>query len=337
MMTDNRVSSISPEFLNDVTDLTNLRREFGPFKGRFIWNASSKWLEQLSEVVETDPNTTEMQLQKARGVLEAFKQEGYLLDINYGLLNEDEWLQATNKAIEKGATFEFIVHPHEKKEPTSSIAWNDLFDNLADPLTQKTSWEIKGSLFEYREALTPLTLNANALYLIDPYLNPLKTPHGGLDLLLEVVSLAKNSKRCFEIHLLTTSSGLPKDFQPTESTFAVFQEQLKAEFSSKLRGGMKLMWHLLWDDSKSRSRSSDYFGMHDRFFLTDKGGLELSKGFFVRDPQNKRDEVLNIRYLEASSYKDKFERYVRRLTTTSGTQNRIGNRRIERFLVMPDA
>ena len=50
---------------------------------------------------------------------------------------------------------------------------------------------------------------------------------------------------------------------------------------------------------------------------------------------SRRDEALNIRYLEANSFKEKYERYVRRVTATTGTQNRIGNRRIERFIVTP--
>lgn len=335
MTTKSRISSISPEFPSSVADLINLRREFGPFKGRFIWQPCSAWLTQLIEAVETDPNLTEIQIQKARSIFEVLDKDGYLLDINDKQGCED-WLNATTDALANGVEFEFVIHPHNRVEPEHSVAWTDLFDALADPMTQKTSWEIKGSLFEYREALSPLTYNANAIYLIDPYFNPLKTPYGGFDLTLEVLSLAKKSKRCAQIHLITTQAGLSKEFLANDHSFTSLQRDMRTEFAHRLPNGVKLIWHLIWDDSKSHSRSADYFGMHDRYFLTDKGGLELSKGFFVRDPSNKRDEALNIRYLEASSFKEKYERYVRRVTATTGTQNRIGNRRIERFFVTPN-
>ena len=107
-MISDRLSAIDPEFAEGFRDLQDLWREFGPTKGRFIWNSPLEWIQQLEEVIETDPNISAIQLLKVREILKHLREEGYLLDAEVAE-DESEWLKQLSDAKQKGSDFEYVV------------------------------------------------------------------------------------------------------------------------------------------------------------------------------------------------------------------------------------
>jgi len=327
-MISDRLSAIDPEFPEGFRDLQDLWREFGPTKGRFIWNSPLEWIQQLEEVIETDPNISAIQLLKVREILKHLREEGYLLEAEVAE-DESEWLKQVADAKQKGSEFEYVVSQSPKARDLGSISWPECLEQLSDPANQKHNWEIKGSIHEYRNALTPLILSANAIYFIDPYLNPLASPHGGLDLLQNILPLVRQAKKCKQIHIISEN---PDKDRTDDDYFQSLERGMKSEYESRLPGNCPLTWHILWDDRQTRKNES-YFGTHDRHFLTNKGGLSFSKGFFLHP--RKRDEAFEVFYLAKANFEKKYDRYARRLTQEAGTQPKIGNRNIERLKVIP--
>lgn len=131
---------------------------------------------------------------------------------------------------------------------------------------------------------------ANFVYWVDPYFNPLEEDNH-LDFLDGILGHLKNLFcRCVAVVSCNVRNELPEDLEGEMTRF----------FSSKLRPGLSLHWHII--------RRSSGLELHDRFFITDKGAIDFGKGTTLSKTGKK---IFKVQYIDSVNHKNLIEKFVR--------------------------
>ena len=246
-----RTSLISPKFCKDFEELKQLKREFGPFKARFIYHVPNNWSKVLADW--TDDFIEPVKKASAFELIRQIKDGGYLIPDPSGQIT---WDQALERIQTQPDAFEFGVGDFVQPEPLKE--WEAVYDKIAD--TEKTGFLIKGSAKEILFFAEPLIKTAKFIYLIDPYFNPFDDPNHRE--LLEGIARHTRATKCKTLGIISYN----KDHQLPQP----LEDKIRDSLMSLIRPGMAVHWHII--------RPSYELELHDRYLLTDKGAIGLGKG-----------------------------------------------------------
>lgn len=318
-MTNTRISAIAPNYAESVRDLEDLAAEFGPFKGRFLYKAPRDWINIAIEEIETNPKLDVVSTAKLKEFKRRIESQGYLVN-PWGKVETRDWADAVASQREKGHQFEYVVKHRDSPEPDDALSWEDCFSDLRDPDHAKHQWVIQGRIAEYREAMQPLLYNASNVFLIDRFFDPLSS---GMHLLKFVLHDLKAISRCSTLNIISEKRSV--DPESAEQYFADLEQSLIAEYEGSRPKNFILKWHILWNDKRFIERDSSYFEAHDRYFLTNQGGIQLGNGFETRKA-NVNDQYF-ANYLSKPTFEKTFARF-NLVAQGVGSIGKLGSRRV---------
>lgn len=280
-MENNRASLISPKFCIDINDLKQLRREFGPANARFIAKTPPDWINEL--ITWADDISGAVEQSTVKEIIRRIKDEGYIVNSPY---EPKSWADSVSLAVTNPKAFEFSIG--EALDPDPLLSWQEAYDEIAD--SRRTGWMTNGAAKDVLQYVKPLTDTANFVYWVDPYFNPFKDDNHQDFLDGVLVHLKNLSCRCVAIVSYNAGNELPEDLEGEMTRF----------FSSKLRPGLSLHWHII--------RPSSGLELHDRFFITDKGAIDFGKGTTLSKTGKK---IFKVQYSDSVNHKNLIEKFVR--------------------------
>ena len=280
-MKEIKPSLISPRFCSDLHELIELWREFGPANARFIAKTPLEWVDELRTWADDIVGAVEQS--RAKEIIRRIKDGGYIVNSPY---ESKCWADSVSLAITNPKAFEFSIG--EALDPDPLLSWQEAYEEIAD--SRRTGWMTNGAAKDVLQYVKPLADTANFIYWVDPYFNPFKDDNH-LDFLDGVLVHLKNlSCRCVAIVSYNVGNELPYDLEGEMTRF----------FSSKLRPGLSLHWHII--------RRSSGLELHDRCFITDKGAIDFGKGTTLSKTGKK---IFKVQYSDSFNHKDLIEKFVR--------------------------
>lgn len=286
-MSSKRISAVSPNFFNQPDNISELWREFGPFNGRFIQENPSGWIEQCVEKVKSC-DFTDLQKMKMFELLNRMRIGGYVINVLGSQRPESEDFRAITSRTESIVRYEFMVDDERSQRRGKFQNWDTVVEKIYE--NRVFNWTSRGTLRNYHEAVEPLLISAKIIFMVDKYLDP--TDKKTESLLVEhILPSLRNKSKCECIHIISSiPNGRPREVGKLKS--------LMRRYSENIPKGRSIVWHILKEKS--------HIDLHDRYFVTDLGGIVLGKGFAV---SRKRKSNVTISYLSKENHAEQFTLY----------------------------
>lgn len=266
-------------FAKSWADCRKLCDDIGWDKGRLMWELPSDWRSRFAEAFK---NCNDL---KKRLVLERFaelmtpevprRRRNGVIPLPEGVPLQDEPWQTLKVKLSQSPLCSGVVTADEESTPgTFEVGL------LSDRLDQWRS-DAVGLSVKSRESLkrlvSPLLKRSREIILIDPYLDPANDPHRASDLEMYLDLQVLQDGSHFELHL---------DGKVEPRGLGNLKFNLTDKISPMLRSKQSVEC-FIWD----KSQSSGHF--HDRYILTELGGLSLGSGL-SSDPAGQRTTLSSI-------------------------------------------
>lgn len=264
-MNKSLISLVSPRFCLSARDVTDLCAEFGPHQARFIRDVPAEWFKELRKYLEENmsDNLSPIEEKRLSRALALIRRNGYLIEAD-SKREQSRIRDSFERRDNAVATdYEFVIG--DGLDPEPFIAWDDVYDDIR--LSRHRNFRTNGSSRDLLGFVYPLLKTSREVVMIDPYFNPFGSSaqnSNNKDFLLGVFEILKNSP-CSRLRILTLDKK--KTLPPN------IHERFESQFGQFIRDGLKLEWHIFTEGVRK------YFDLHDRVIFTDKGGIELGKGF----------------------------------------------------------
>jgi len=276
-----REFAIEPALLANWKNFHYLHEKFGISKARVIAQFPKNWYKMVCEEADAVGGV----LNKKRVVewLVSAKKT-FLIPSGRDYKIPDDWLQSAENAHTTNPFTSILARENPRNHP-EVLKWSDEETEVpeAHPLVKNE--------YEFRMQKTPegflqtcflLLQHSHEIIFIDPYL---KDGNGSFDVLkLILYSIYKSTSTEKNIRYFTIES-------PNGETLEYRVNELKQKLPKSIPTGMSIKIILLND-------------MHNRFILTERGGIKFPYGLDVR--RDKHDEV---NYLSENLHREIFDEY----------------------------
>jgi len=264
-------AGICPSFFIELSDIKELLSEYGPFSGKYIAKYPNRWLNDFDHHIKNLNPLDQLAAKKFRDSLK------------YSLVQEEakyeeelNWAEnAKNNLLPKGISP--IVG--DCLNPSPFHSWKDSLDEIRD--TRQRSWRITGKWGDYITLIEPLLLNAPSAVIVDRYFDPCS--YVSQDILKAIFEKIKGSK-CYEINVVTRKKvfnqlSIKDENSRIRRPVSEIVHLLDSIYSNVVPKDRVLKFHFVFEDKKG----GEYLRMHNRYFLTNHGGIDFGIGFEIVD------------------------------------------------------
>ncbi len=278
--------ALEPALLNNWEDFRYFTEKFGFFQGRFISRYPRRWKKMvIASLSETGPKRTKM-VERIR------KLDDRMLTRPHEWKPEKDWL--TNAEAEHGRRlFRAILAKDNPRRHDDVLLGGDVEDDT--PLFKiEGNITIPRSAREIATLVAPVLQHAEEILLIDSNFGPENPRHRHLMkkfLAAAISGRGTSPLKRVEIHLKE------KAIKNKEQSAAFFRSQALEKLPRLIPECMNVRL-VRWSDGDSNDR------FHNRFILTDRGGLQFGDGL---DDGGGKDQVSRFGK-ESETY-----RYLRKL------------------------
>ena len=276
--------AVEPSLLCNWAQFNHLIEKFGFQQGRLISRCPTRWENAVKEVLKT-ANVTVMQRQKMIEILANIDHKMVARDVQW-LLNLD-WLENAERAHAKHA-FHAILANKNPRNHGFVLPYEDLTEDNALWATQSQR-VVQRQAAEMARTLLPVFRIAVRLVFIDPNFDPCKAP--------AMRALKAYLRQCRTISPYPQIEYHTK-FNPGNTLF----KSKCMELESSIPVGQKITM-ICWENQNITGKPRD--GMHNRYVLTNRGGLSLGWGL----DEGKVGQTDDVIILTQDVYKERWEQY----------------------------
>lgn len=275
--------ALQPDLLSSLSVFLYLHDKFGYGRGRLIARYPERWekmvYDSLSDCLPGTKKRIEVGLIQLKSAICPRLHEWD---------DKKIWL---DNAIEEHAKRPFCaIISQDNPNSVKAVIQADHLYEFGEPRWQaERQRRIERTAKEMVACAEPLLRNARRILFVDPYFNPqaprFKRP---LQALLRIVAHRPAGIPDIEIHTGHTKAGI-KSF---------FDEECKKHLPSIIPRGIKIRL-IRWDQDH----------LHNRFILTEHGGLKFSHGLDDHNGRSPKHDIVDL--LEPAPYKATWQEYQR--------------------------
>jgi hypothetical protein len=253
----NELYAADPNCCVSASDLKLLLNSFGPYTGRYLANYPSDWIQRI--LTQSDALDV-LEAARIKTLLRRAKEDLKIVTrSNLAWTDSVPWLD--NATEHMPTPFDALI-ACESRPPS-------IFDLDELDLPPTAEERVLGVAREYVRVTRILALLSPELWLIDPYLNPLKRAYSQvLAPLFDLFAKGKSQKvilwsRASEVYRSANQASVDRD---------LYESLKKLVASSGFKPGRQVEM-ILVEDETSKSK------MHGRHLFSIKGGVRLDQGF----------------------------------------------------------
>jgi len=277
----NNIHSSEPTLFENSSDIRLLLNYFGHFTGRYLNTYPRNWLELLKSHIndlQESGKLNDNQKKKALEYINGAMKEGAFVAKNFHYSENNTWIQNAKNILSDD--IESII-VHRGSPEANDIKIVD-FDDFEPEIS--CDERIRAIKEEYLRVCQPILRSSPEIILIDPYLNPCSRYVE--DVLAEFLKFIGKTKKCQSIVIWSRYREVIIDKPGNNDFRCLSMDKLEEKLTdliqlNNIQHDFELRMYLL-DDYHLSER------LHDRFLLSLKGGIELSRGF---QTQNKGRKV----------------------------------------------
>jgi len=245
-------------------DLKALIEKFGVYSGRYLANYPSDWEKRLLEHMATMPPVEQS---RASALLRRLKERCGLVGASTLLWDTNlPWLTNAELCIERRiSNLSGLIVPNGTKTTPPHEFELDAFD---PPPTAEE--EFKSVKENYVRVCELILLTGRELLFIDPYLNPIE--HRVAKVLESMLATCASTRSKCDLVICFAKRDHVLDIR-RGTTWSEVQRELRTIHGRVVGNKPFALRYVLVEDARSS------YQMHERYLVSVKGGIELSKGF----------------------------------------------------------
>lgn len=253
-----------------------LIEKFGFSRGRLISRFPNKWEKKVVQAAKS-AGMSELKLASLVDRLNRAKQDKFLGLVRAYDPNSD-WLE---NAIKQNEQLPFHAVITSKKTAHDFVVAIDELDEDQVPLLCNRNCQISQTGNGISAALSSLLVSARVMLFIDPYFDISNRRYKEiLRSCLAVIASSKNQGIQCEVHFGDMDGNISTE---------IIEREAKNWLKNVIPKGISIKF-FAW---KRKKNGADF---HDRFFLTDLGGVQLGTGFLARGAA----QTVNMSLLDTS-------------------------------------
>ncbi|RKT46651.1 hypothetical protein [Thiocapsa rosea] len=288
--------AIEPEFFTSWERCRYLTEKFGVSKGKLISRYPKRWLKMVYANLEQDKDLGEMDRKRIEEKLSGIKEQ--MLYRHHDWNQSIDWMMNAERETDL-RPFDGIIGADNPRSHPHVFVFDDLDENCRSEWGMKTEYTVERTARDLASIAAPLLRISQHVVFIDPHIDPYKKGY--------VESLPKFLEAC----IIGRHNKYPLKIIEFISRYKVmsFEEEFRRQLGRELQelnsmGVVVTVKRFKIRQKEESPRGAD--GLHNRYILTERGGLNYRWGLDAGG----KGETDDVSLLNPATWDKRWKEYI---------------------------